>query len=113
MNRTFLAALVVLGGSAALAAPAHAQHANMSFFVTSAGPGKGADLGGLAGADAHCAQLAYAAGFGDLTGVEEPQDEGDDMAEVRDNLDPLAALGSSSWIEDDGSLRGLLRISTD
>ena len=29
----------------------------MSFFVTSVGPGKGADLGGLAGADAHCASL--------------------------------------------------------
>ncbi len=31
---------------------------NMSFFVTSANPGKGADLGGLAGADAYCAKLA-------------------------------------------------------
>ena len=56
---------------------------------------------------------AFTAGFGDLPGVEEPLDEGDDMVEVRDNLEPLAALGSSSWIEDDGSLRGLLRISTD
>jgi len=34
----------------------------MSFFVTSANPGKGADLGGLAGADAHCQSLAEAAG---------------------------------------------------
>ncbi|MBA3774304.1 MAG: hypothetical protein H0X13_17990 [Ramlibacter sp.] len=34
----------------------------MSFFVTSAGSGKGADLGGLAGADAHCQRLATAAG---------------------------------------------------
>jgi hypothetical protein len=34
----------------------------MSFFVTSAGPGDGANLGGLAGADAHCMQLAEAAG---------------------------------------------------
>jgi hypothetical protein len=32
----------------------------MSFFVTSAGSGKGADLGGLAGADAHCHKLAAA-----------------------------------------------------
>ena len=32
--------------------------ANMTFFVTSAGPGKGANLGGLAGADAHCQSLA-------------------------------------------------------
>lgn len=34
----------------------------MSFFVTSAGPGDGADLGGLEGADAHCAKLAKSAG---------------------------------------------------
>jgi hypothetical protein len=42
--------------------PAIAQQADMSFFVTSAGTGKGADLGGLEGADAHCATLAKAAG---------------------------------------------------
>ena len=42
--------------------PAQAQQANMSFFVTSVGPGQGANLGGLAGADKHCQQLAQAAG---------------------------------------------------
>jgi hypothetical protein len=41
---------------------AFAQAADMSFFVTSAGPGQGANLGGLEGADAHCATLAKAAG---------------------------------------------------
>jgi hypothetical protein len=41
---------------------AFAQDANMSFFITSTNPGKGANLGGLAGADAHCASLAEAAG---------------------------------------------------
>jgi hypothetical protein len=40
----------------------HAQQATMSFFVTSAGKGDGANLGGLEGADAHCASLAKAAG---------------------------------------------------
>ena len=40
---------------------------NMTFFVTSAGSGKGADLGGLAGADAHCQKLAAAAGAGNRT----------------------------------------------
>ena len=39
----------------------------MSFFVTSAGPGDGANLGGLAGADAHCQKLATAAGAGNRT----------------------------------------------
>ncbi|HVE50240.1 MAG TPA: hypothetical protein VNG69_11555 [Casimicrobiaceae bacterium] len=37
---------------------------NMTFFVTSVGPGKGANLGGVEGADQHCASLAKAAGAG-------------------------------------------------
>lgn len=37
---------------------------NMTFFVTSTGSGRGADYGGLAGADAHCQALATAAGSG-------------------------------------------------
>ena len=41
---------------------AHAQDTTMSFFVTSANPGKGGDLGGLAGADAYCSTLATASG---------------------------------------------------
>jgi hypothetical protein len=39
----------------------------MTFFVTSAGPGNGANLGGLDGADAHCQFLAEQAGITDLT----------------------------------------------
>jgi hypothetical protein len=39
----------------------------LSFFITSAGPGKGADLGGLEGADRHCQQLAQAVGAGGKT----------------------------------------------
>ena len=39
----------------------------MTFFVTSAGAGNGANLGGLAGADAHCQKLAAAAGAGNRT----------------------------------------------
>lgn len=55
-------ALTVLALCAtALAAPVQAQEA-MSFFITSAGPGNGADLGGLKGADAWCQKLAEAAG---------------------------------------------------
>jgi hypothetical protein len=45
-----------------LAGVAQAQHPDMAFFVTSVGKGNGADLGGLDGADAHCAALAKAAG---------------------------------------------------
>ena len=45
---------------ACLALPLAAE--DMSFFITSKGPGDGANLGGLAGADAHCKSLAEAAG---------------------------------------------------
>ena len=44
------------------AVPVLAQQLTMTFFVTGAGPGKGGDLGGLEGADRHCAALAQAAG---------------------------------------------------
>ncbi len=43
------------------------QSPNMTFFVTSAGPGKGADLGGVEGADRHCQTLAQAVGAGGKT----------------------------------------------
>ena len=43
------------------------QAPNMTFFVTSAGLGKGADLGGLEGADRQCQTLAQAAGAGGKT----------------------------------------------
>ena len=46
---------------------ARAQENAMTFFVTSAGPGKGGDLGGLEGADSHCRSLAQAAGAGSRT----------------------------------------------
>ncbi len=39
----------------------------VGFFITSVGSGDGANLGGLAGADAHCQKLAAAAGAGDRT----------------------------------------------
>ena len=44
------------------ALPANAQAANTTFFVTSIGIGNGGNLGGLAGADNHCQELAQAAG---------------------------------------------------
>ncbi len=46
---------------------ADAQDTRMSFFITSQGPGDGANLGGLAGADAHCRKLAQAVGAGGKT----------------------------------------------
>jgi len=61
-NRLYLLAIATLlpldGGGA------QAQQGELSFFVTSSGLGKGADLGGLEGADRHCQQLAQATGAG-------------------------------------------------
>ncbi len=54
---------ILIAAGLMLAAPAvHAADPAMGFFVTSKGLGDGANLGGLAGADAHCAALAEAAG---------------------------------------------------
>jgi hypothetical protein len=58
----FVAAIAAASALAASAGAALSQDKTMSFFVTSVGSGNGADLGGLAGADAHCASLAEAAG---------------------------------------------------
>lgn len=55
--------LAAVGMVAILGGAAEAQTSpTMSFFITSAGPGDGAKLGGLEGADAHCKHLADAAG---------------------------------------------------
>jgi hypothetical protein len=55
-------AVALLTGCASMSSPPP-----MGFFITSVGSGKGADLGGLAGADAHCQKLATAAGAGQRT----------------------------------------------
>jgi hypothetical protein len=65
MRTACLAAVGVTLLAACASAPQGSNPAAMTFFVTSAGPGKGADLGGLDGADRHCASLAKAAGAGD------------------------------------------------
>ena len=59
---TVLASAAVLALS--LTGSVQAQQSDMSFFITSVGSGKGANLGGLQGADQHCQQLAQAAGAG-------------------------------------------------
>ena len=56
------ALLLVMGAGGVLAQDSRPDP-KASFFVTSVGSGKGADLGGLAGADSHCADLANAAGI--------------------------------------------------
>ena len=66
MNKTIIGLGMLLGLFGA-AGVAEAQQSNMSFFVTSTNSGKGANYGGLAGADQHCQALAAAAGAGGKT----------------------------------------------
>jgi len=72
MHRMLRVPLLATAALVSFVASAAAQqgpqpNANMSFFVTSKGPGKGADLGGIAGADAHCQSLAQSVGAGGKT----------------------------------------------
>lgn len=66
--------------------PVVAQQGGMSFFVTSAGSGKGADLGGLAGADRLCQTLATAAGAGGRTWHAYLSTQGTGAVNARDRI---------------------------
>jgi len=61
---SLVAAVSIVGFAAQ---PAQAQSSGATFFLTSAGPGKGADLGGIDGADKHCQTLAQSVGAGAKT----------------------------------------------
>lgn len=90
MKRLLFAAAAFAG---TMLVPAQAQDTSMSFFITSAGSGKGADLGGLEGADAHCAQLAEAAG---VTGKTWRAYLSTDQVNARDRI------GSGPWFNAKG-----------
>lgn len=83
------------------ASPALAQNA-MSFFITSKGPGNGADLGGLKGADQHCQSLAEAAGAGDKTWQAYLSTSGAAAVNARDRI------GSGPWYNAKG-----VQVATD
>jgi hypothetical protein len=91
MGAPLVACLVVLG-----VAPVHAQQTNMTFFVTSAGPGKGADLGGLAGADRHCQQLAASVNAGGKTWHAYLSTQGNGAVNARDRI------GRGPWVNAKG-----------
>ena len=68
MRMLLFTSMLVLSVTAAFGqAQQKQERAPMTFFVTSTGGGNGANLGGLAGADAHCQKLAAAAGAGNRT----------------------------------------------
>ena len=78
------------------ASAAQAQQSTMSFFVTSVGSGKGADLGGLAGADRHCQTLAQAAGAGAKTWHAYLSTQGAGAVNARDHI------GKGPWMNAKG-----------
>jgi quercetin dioxygenase-like cupin family protein len=78
------------------AVPAQAQQTNMTFFVTSVGPGKGGDLGGLSGADQYCQQLAAAVGAGAKTWRAYLSTQGNGAVNARDRI------GKGPWINAKG-----------
>jgi hypothetical protein len=67
VTRILCGCAIMYGFLIAGAGLAQTQPSGMSFFVTSVGIGKGADLGGVEGADRHCQTLAQAAGAGGKT----------------------------------------------
>ncbi len=76
---------------------ASAQDSEMSFFLTSKGPGDGANLGGLAGADAHCTMLAESVDAGDRTWRAYLSTSGGDSAvNARDRI------GAGPWVNANG-----------
>src|SRR6184192_3999333 len=89
VSRSILGSLMLLGlGGATIT---YAQQSEMTFFVTSAGPGKGGDLGGLAGADKQCLMLAQAAGAGGKTWHAYLSSQGPGAVNARDRI------GSGPW----------------
>jgi hypothetical protein len=93
-----LPVFVMLALGAAVATPAWAQEKSISFFVTSAGPGNGGNLGGLAGADKHCQALAAKAGAGARTWRAYLSTSGPDGVDARDRI------GSGPWYNAKGEL---------
>lgn len=77
------------------------QENEMSFFITSAGPGEGADLGGLEGADQHCQVLAEEAGAGDRTWRAYLSTTGSGSDEVVNARD---RIGQGPWYNAEGVL---------
>ena len=90
-DRIALSILLALMLVSCVGQVAHAQQADMTFFITSAGSGKGGDLGGLAGADKQCLMLAQAAGAGGKTWHAYLSSQGPGAVNARDRI------GSGPW----------------
>ncbi len=102
MNKQQLTLVALAGAIAGASSVAVAQQPDpqpMSLFITSVGLGAGANLGGLAGADAHCQMLATAAGRGDSTWHAYLSTQGANAVNARDRI------GSGPWYAHGGRRR--------
>ncbi len=93
-----LALIVPVALTLTMAPSAFAQDTKMGFFVTSAGSGKGADLGGLDGADKHCQALAEAAGSTGQTWRAYLSTQGDGAVNAKDRI------GAGPWANAKGEV---------
>lgn len=93
-----LCSVLMLGSSLAIAQQPQAKQPPppMSFFVTSVGKGDGANLGGLAGGDQHCQNLAQAVGAGNRTWHAYLSTQGPNAVNARDRI------GSGPWFNAKG-----------
>ena len=89
-------AVIILSLASTSMALAQDQQEPMTFFITSTPIGDGANLGGLAGADAHCQNLAQAAGAGNLTWRAYLSTQGSGAVNARDRI------GSGPWHNAEG-----------
>ena len=98
--RVMAAILIFAGLVLVVPAPGDAQENPMTFFLTSQGPGNGGNLGGLAGADAHCQMLAETVDEGDRTWRAYLSTQGSNAVNARDRI------GSGPWYNAAGALIG-------
>ncbi|MEC8355946.1 MAG: hypothetical protein VXY78_06055 [Pseudomonadota bacterium] len=99
MNRTLIFSSAALLAAAASFTSVNSQQNEMSFFITSVGSGDGANLGGLSGADAHCQQLAEAAGSSGKTWRAYLSAHGDGSAPA---VDARNRIGFGPWYNAEG-----------
>lgn len=89
-------AALAIAATAVQAQDEEAELPEMGFFITSVGVGDGGNLGGLAGADAHCQALADAAGVGHRTWHAYLSTQGEGALDARDRI------GSGPWANANG-----------
>src|SRR5688572_24022416 len=96
MEQAMKTSMLAILAFCSIAGIARSQDNQMSLFITSVGIGDGANLGGLAGADAHCQSLAQAVGAGGRTWHAYLSTSGEGAVNARDRI------GTGPWVNAKG-----------